>query len=204
MARQRHSGTTILEVLVALVILTVVVIPILDTFSTFRRGFAKMSRYNIALGLASSVLEHIHFTLYNEDIRLTDMLAPDNERVTRAADEGAQQIFDEFIEADTKVTSVDPSTVSSYFVRFNDLTKTGVFGITPENDPELYRQLKDYRCSVDVYYSLPYDSLDSDVDGTPEVDMAEIKVTITWKDGERDRSIDLWTVYSARQYNDAQ
>jgi len=199
-----RAGLTILEVVLAIVILSIVIVPVLQTFSTFRTGFRKMSRYNVALGLASSVLDHIHFTLYNSDIRLSEMLASDTEKKAAVDGDGAKEFFESLVEAGTKVTSEEPTALSSYFVRINDLTTSGVFGITPANDPELYRQLKDYRCSVDVYYSLPYDLLDSDVDGTPEVDMAEIKVTIAWNEEGRERSIELWTVYSARQYNDAQ
>ena len=196
---RRKAGLTILEVVLAIVILGLVMVPVLQTFSTFRKGFTKMNKYNIAIGLASTVLDHIHFSLYNNDVRLSDVLASQAEKAAAKAD-GAKDFFDEFVEDKTKVTSEDPSAISSYFVRINDLTKSGAFGITKENDPELYHQLKDFRCSVDVFYSLPYDIIDSDMDGTPEVDMAEVRVTISWNEDDRERSVELWTVYSARQY----
>lgn len=202
---RNRTGMTILEIVLAIVILAAVIVPVANTFSTFRTGFKKINRYNMALGLASSVLDHIYCRMYDTDIRLTPSLASDTEKVA-AADSGevVQEFFDGFIETGSKVTSEESTPISSYFVRINDLTKNGVFGITKENDPDLYMQLKDYACSVDVFYSLPYDVLDSDVDGVPEVDMAEIRVTVSWDDDGRSRSVELWTVYSARQYNDAQ
>ena len=53
----RRAGLTILEVVLAIVILGVVMVPVLQTFSTFRKGFTKMNKYNIAIGLASTVLD---------------------------------------------------------------------------------------------------------------------------------------------------
>ncbi len=201
----KRSGLTIVEVIVSITILVAIIVPVADTFSTFRSGFKKINRYNVAIGLASSVLDHIYCKMYNSDIRLTASMASDTEKMAAAATgEVAQEFFDSFIETGSRVTSEGSTPISSYFVRINELTKNGVFGITKENDPDLHRQLKDYACSVDVFYSLPYDVLDSDVDGIPEVDMAEIKVTISWDDDGRNRAIELWTVYSARQYNDAQ
>ena len=196
---ERRAGLSILEVVLSVVILAAITIPLLETFSTFRRGFSKMNDYNIAIGLASSVLDHIHYSLYEENARLSELILDIGEKPDDL-EEKSKEFFDSFIERNTRVTSQEPSKLSSYFVRINNLTKSGEFGITEENDENLYEQLKNYRCYVDVYYSLPEDIIDSDLDGKAEIDMAEVKVSIEWEENERKRSVELWTVYSARQH----
>ena len=104
-----------------------------------------------------------------------------------AKTDGAKEFFDEFIEDNTKVTSEDPSAISSYFVRINDLTKSGAFGITKENDPELYHQLKRFplfsRCFFILY---PMTSSTPIWMEHQKSDMAEVRVTIKWDEDDRE------------------
>jgi len=201
-AKYEQSGLTIIEVIIAMVILVTVLIPLSDTFSSFRTGFETISRRTVALNLAASVLEHIHQKLYNDDLRLFDLLDSDTEKNASATEDAAMTIFDQYIEQDRSVTSEAGTEVSSYFVSIHDLTQSGDTGITMENDPDLYKQLEGFRCSVNLYYSAEDDLIDSDVDGSSEADMAEVRVRIHWSDDERERFVELWTVYSARQYID--
>jgi hypothetical protein len=176
-------------------------IPLSDTFSGFRRGFTKISKKTIALNLAATVLENIHEKLYDDDLRLFDLLASDAEKNT-VTDESTMAIFDQYLEQNTSIISEPDSEISSYFISINDLTQNGDFGITLENDPDLFKQLEGFRCSVDIYYSSSDDLIDSDVDGSSEKDMAEVKVKIYWIDNNKERFVELWTVYSGRQYID--
>lgn len=197
----RKKGLTIVEVVIAMVILVTVMIPLSDTFTSFRTGFEKISRKTVALNLAASVLEHIHHKLYNDDLRLFDLLDSDSIK-NAATDDAATAVFDEYIELDRPVTSEEGTDISSYFVAIHDLTQSGDSGITLENDPDLFKQLEGFRCSVDIYYSAEDDIIDSDVDGSSEADMAEVRVRIHWPDHGTERFVELWTVYSARQYID--
>ena len=198
----KRSGLTIIEVVVAMVILVTVMIPLSDTFTTFRTGFVKISQKTLALNLASSVLEHIHQKLYDDDLRLFDLLDSDAEKNAAATEDAAMSMFDQYIELNTSITSEADTSISSYFISIHDLTQSGDFGITLENDPDLYKQLREYRCSVNLYYSAEDDIIDSDVDGASEKDMAEVRVRIHWLDDGHERFVELWTVYSARQYID--
>ena len=200
----RRRAFSILEAVIAAALLTVLVIPLATSFSSLRTGFVKIGRHSVALGLARAVMDHVHFKLYNDDTRFTDMLVADADKVASVTDGAGRDFFESLIETQLGVTYADPASLSTYFVRINDLTKSGEFGITPENDPDLYRQLRDYRCSVDVYYSFAYDMLDSDLDEEPEVDMAEVKVEITWEEAQQHRRVELWSVFTKRQYNDVQ
>jgi len=195
---------TIIEVILAFVILLTILIPLSDSFSTFRVGFGKIEHKTVALNLASSVLEHIHYRLYDDDLRLSDILDSDTEKNTNTTEDAVAEIFDRFIETGTSVTGEADSEISPCFLSIHDLTQSGEFGVTQENDPDLYRQLKDYRCSVNIYYSTTDDLLDSDVDGSAELDMAEIRVRIHWLDKNMERFVELWTVYSSRQYVDVE
>ena len=202
MRRTRRRGTSLLETIIAIVVLSVVLIPIANTFSTLRSGFTKVSRNAVAIGLARAVLDHIHYKLYDDDTRFADVLASDAEKVLAVQNGEAKTFFSNLAETEKSVTCEDIGALSPYFNRINDLTKSGAFGITPENDIDLYNQLKTYRCSVDVYFSTPTDLLDSDVDGQSEPDMAEIKVTLSWDEGDQRRSLELWSVFTKRQYNE--
>lgn len=202
--RTRRRGLTILEVVIAIAVLAAVIVPIADSFSTLRTGFVTIGRHTIALGLARAVLDHIHYRIYDGDGRVGTTLMSDTEKVAAATAGDGQAFFDALAEADRIVTAQDPDRTSTYFLRINDLTKSGVVGITEANDPDLFRQLKDYVCAVDVYFSVPGDVLDSDVNGTPEVDMAEVRVTIGWNEHGQDRSLELWSVFTRREYNEVQ
>lgn len=195
------KGLTIIEVVIAMVILVTVMIPLSDTFTSFRTGFEKISRRTVALNLAASVLEHIHQRLYSDDLRLFNLL--DNDTVkNESTEDAATEVFDQYTELDRPVTSEAGTEISSYFVSIQDLTQSGDKGITLENDPDLFKQLEGFRCSVEIYYSAEDDLIDSDVDGSSEADMAEVRVRIHWLDDGGERFVELWTVYSARQYID--
>lgn len=200
-ANGRKKGLTIVEVVIAMVILVTVMIPLSDTFTSFRTGFEKISRRTVALNLAASVLEHIHQKLYDDDLRLFDLMDSDSVK-NAATDDAAMEVFDQYIELDRPVTSETGTEISSYFVSIHNLTQSGDAGITLENDPDLFKQLQGFRCSVDIYYSAEDDLIDSDVDGSSEADMAEVRVRIHWPDNGTERFVELWTVYSARQYID--
>jgi len=202
--KRNTRGFTVLEAVFAAVLLTALIVPLATTFSSLRTGFVKIGRHSVALGLARAVMDHVHFKLYNDDARFVDMLTKDSKKIAAAEAGEGKEFFESLIETGHGVTNIDPGNLSTYFVRINDLTKSGEFGITPDIDPDLYRQLRDYRCSVDVYYSFPYAMLDSDVDGKAEVDMAEVKVEITWKEEQIQRRVELWSVFTKRQYNDVQ
>ena len=133
-------------------------------WSALRSGFTKVSRNAVAIGLARAVLDHIHYQLYDQDTRIAGILANDAEKVLAVENGEAKTFFQNLAETEKSVTCEDIGALSPYFHRINDLTKSGAFGITPENDIDLYNQLKTYRCSVDVYFSTPTDLLDSDVD----------------------------------------
>ena len=202
MRRPPRRGTSLLETIIAIVVLSLVLIPIANTFSTLRSGFTKVSRNAVAIGLARAVLDHIHYQLYDQDTRIAGILANDAEKVLAVQNGEAKTFFQSLAETEKSVTCEDIGALSPYFHRINDLTKSGAFGITPENDIDLYNQLKTYRCSVDVYFSTPTDLLDSNVDGQSEPDMAEIKVTLSWDEGDQRRSLALWSVFTKRQYNE--
>jgi len=177
--RSRH-GLSLLEVVIVALILGVVAVPLMQGFGTFTRGMHRSTRQTSAVYVAQSILEQIR-----RRVVLRRAGPPD---FSAYAEEGAQ------------VTSEEAGAASQYFLRFENLEGTSFHGITAETDPELHRQLSRYSCEVQVHFDAPDPNLDSDVDGEPEADLAEIGVTVRWEaPGGGERSTTLWTLVTGRK-----
>lgn len=171
-----------LEVAIIALIMGVVAVPLMRGFGTFTRGMHRSTRQTGAVYLAQSIMEQIR-----RQVVIRRAGGPD---FASLAEEGA-----------TVVTETG-ATGSRYFIQFENLEGTTLHGITAESDPELYRQLSRYSCSVEVLEGPSSGEIDSDANGRPELDMAEIGVTVSWEiPGAQEnarRSTTLWTLVTGR------
>jgi len=163
-------------VVVVALILGVLSVPLLRGFGTFTRGMHRSTRQTTATYVAQAIMEKVRDRVAAGSWGELDFrdLAEEGARVTAEGDAGGVP--------------------SRYFLRFENLQGTGLHGIEAARTPDLHRQLERYGCRVQVLLSIP--DLDSDANGIPEQDMAEVGVEVTWQapGGGGSRTATLWTL----------
>lgn len=166
------------EMVVIALVLGIVAIPLLDGFGTFSGSMHRSTRETGATYLGQAVMEQI--------LRLVTVRPDGSLEVAGLEEAGAA------------VATGSDGAPSRYFARFENLAGTSFHGITPESDPELFRQLSRY--TLDVEVRPPSAAVDSDADGSPERDLVEIGVTVSWQvPGSGRRSTSLWSMVSGRR-----
>lgn len=213
-----HRGRrafSLVEVLVAGIILTAALIPIITNFQTLFRGYKKTHQATHAMSIAQCVLETIRHRFYDWDTRfflLNDRLDERQQKLGRKEYEGVFKKvvldFEEFRSSATgplgfRVTQVaGQADTLKYFKEFFNFKDGGAKGITETTNPVLFRQLSTYRATVRVVPGTPRSFLDSEPNGSPEIDMCEVQVEVAWLDvADKRQSLSLSNVLTRRQYN---
>ena len=157
----RRGGLSLVEVLLACVLLVVLAVPLLDVLRGLRLGYAHSADRTTASFVAQAVLEEIRYRLY---------------AFGRGKDgvEGFEDLFAGFSEEGARVASWRDSERSRYFASFENLRGTGLHGFTPEQHPEIYARLYDMTCTVTVHTPIP-----AREGGEPETGLAEIEVRVS-------------------------
>lgn len=174
-----RGGVSLLEVVIIGLIVALAAIPLLNSFGSFSWSMHRTTRETGAVYAGQAIMEQVL------------------ERI-RVADDGSFDLSG-LAEAGARVAAEAEGERSRYFARFEDLQGSGLHGITPERDPELYRELSRYTCTVEVIPGAGA-GLDSDGDGRPEDDLAEVGVTLSWEvPGGSRRSHTLWSIMTSHR-----
>lgn len=202
---------SLLETLIAGMILTTALIPIISNFQTLFRQYKKTHQATHALNIAQCILESVRYRLYNGDSRFFKLNDTTKERVKQLLPPARK--YEEFFlaledgvqvatgERGVRITQVEPRSSSKYFQEFMRV-KGESQGITDRFNPVLFRQLDSYRAIVRVSFGAPKSLMDSEPNGSPEIDMCELEVMISFRDaGGVEQSQSLFTVVTRRQYN---
>ncbi|MBI4864108.1 MAG: type II secretion system protein [Candidatus Riflebacteria bacterium] len=221
-ARERsRRGFSLVEVLVATVIVSVALVPIVAGYHRLFAGLKKTQEATHATFLAQAILENVRYRLYDGDerfFRLDEVRAgkpvPDGDpRVghlnlsreeldRRICARDYEKFFLNLTEEGEPIVVLRDKAPSRYFVDFVNLKGSRLHGITQETNPTLYQELEHYRASLEVRLSVPESTLDSDGDGHPEIDLVEIVALIRWTGpGGEELSRSFFTVFTRHQYN---
>ena len=166
---RRNGGISLVEVLLACVLLVVLAVPILDALRGLRLGYAHTADRTTASFVAQAVLEELRYRLY---------------AFYRSDDptKSLEQFLASLAEQDARVASWRDDERSRYFARFENLQGTGLHGFTPDRHPEIYARLYDMLCTVTV--QTPFPAVDG---GPPEEGLAEVEVRVSWARQRRRR-----------------
>lgn len=196
-----RRGFSLIEVVIAGAILAMAVLPIVANLHQLFRGFQRTHEATHATFLAQAVLENVKHRLYDGDARVGDLNLEPAELERRMCRRDYEKFFLALIEEGEPITLREDA-ASRYFVDFMKLKGSKLHGITAESNPGLFNELESYRVSLEVRFSVPDSVIDSDGDGTLEVDMAEVGATVSWTgpDGAP-LARTFWTVLTRHQYN---
>lgn len=204
MMRSRRTGLSLLEILLALVILMIGLYPLVETF---RGGFAAvaMSReHGQALLLADSVMEEVRARITYSLGRYYG-LADSGAVVRQRASAGAwKSVFTPLAEERRRVVSQNRSEVSTYFRSLFD-TGAGPQPVQAALDPIAARELAAFTTQVQVRFDVDGAAIDSDGDGRAETDMCEVAVTISWREGDKaeEKSLCLESLFTREEFDRA-
>lgn len=179
------EGLSLVEILLACVLLVVLSVPLLDVLRSLRLGYAHSADRTTAAFVAQAVLEEVRYRLYAFGSGSAE-----------GGDEAMESFFARLGEEGARVASWRDGERSRYFARFENLQGTGLHGFTPEQHPEIYARLYDMLC--DVHVRTPIPATDG---GEPELGLAEIEVVVSWPSaggGPRRPSLSLTTIVTCR------
>jgi len=216
-----RSAFSLLEVVLAGVILSLALLPILGNFQQLFRGLKKTQDATHAAFLAQAIMENIRYRLYDGDERFfrldqvrSGKRVPDGDprvgHINEPADELDRRIcardyerfFLELTEEGVSVRVAPGLETSRFFLDFTNVQRSGLHGITAQSHPRLWRELEGYRVLVEVRLSVPESAIDSDGDGNIEIDMAEIIAVVSWSASDgTPMSREYATVFTRHQYN---
>lgn len=214
-------GFSLMEVLIAGIVLTAALIPILGNFHSLYRGFRKTHEASHATFLAQAILENVRYRLYDGDLRwfrydefTAGVAVPDGDpryaklnddsdtRRENACNGGHESFFLKLAEEGEPIVVRAGEKTSQYFVEFLSLKDSKLHGITAETNPRLHAELDTYRVTLEVRLSAPTSRIDSDGDGNAELDMAELGATVRWVDRAKKEQVrQFWTMLTRHQYN---
>lgn len=200
----RRAGLSLLEILIALVILMIGLYPLVETF---RGGFAAVNltkEHGQALLLADSVMEEIRARItygLGRYYGLGDSGTVVKDRASRGA---WKSVFQPLAEERRRVVSRNPSEISTYFKAVFD-TGAGPAPVSEALDPIAARELAGFTTQVSVRFDVDGAAIDSDGDGRPETDMCEVEVTVSWRENERadERSIKVASLFTREDFDRA-
>jgi type II secretory pathway pseudopilin PulG len=203
---------SLLEVLVAGVVLTAALLPIVANLHQLFRGFQRTQEATHATFLAQAVIEGLRHRLYDGDTRFfggADASDPrpgplnvdQAELDRRVCQRGYEKFFLSLVEEGAPVVLRHAPGTSRYFLDFQSV-EGKLTGLSAETNPRLCRELESYRITVEVRVSVPASALDSDGDGHLEVDMAEVGATVSWTAADgAPQTRTFWTVLTRHQYS---
>lgn len=185
---------SLLEILLAGVLVVAATIPLLDTFGGLRRGLQTSTRRVTALFLAQSILENVRYRLYNFGPFAGALPAPADRN------QAIVEFFEELREEGAQVATDSDPERSLYFARIEDLSGTGLHGICRASHPNVFPRLAAFSCRLEVISDSP--ETDGDGDGRPDEGLAELSVVIHWQEptGGPEQELRLWTLLSARRH----
>lgn len=203
--RSGRPGLSLLEILVALTILLVGLVPLVDAFNTGFRGAALTGEHAQAMLLAESAMEEARARVTYSLTRYYSLAETGAEILPRAR-RGDWQA--DFLRLQTRgsepVVSSDPSRICTYFrALFND--GAGEAPITGAIDLVAARALEKYRVEVKVSFGASSQGIDSNGDQRPETDMCEIQVDVTWVEPGKAPSqpVRLKSLFTREEYDRA-
>ncbi|MBI4872839.1 MAG: type II secretion system protein [Candidatus Riflebacteria bacterium] len=198
-----RCGFTLLEVLIASLVLTAALVPIVANFSSVFHGFGKTREATHATMIGQAILENVRYRLYDGDTRFFTLNDSPEERRRKLRNprNRFRDFFTKLREEGQKVTEVTSGDCSQYFVDFANLRGTPLHGLTASSNPGLFQDLASYRVTLEVSWSVPENLIDSDEDGRDELDMAEVLVTVSWQDRtQEERQERFFTMLTHHQY----
>lgn len=201
---RRATALSLLEILLAMVILLIGLYPLVETF---RGGFAatRMSKEHAqALLLADSIMEEVRARI-TYGLGRYHGLGDSGTVVRQRASAGAwKSVFTPLAEERRRVVSQDPSGISTYFKNLFD-TGEGAGPVRAALDPIAARELAAFTTQVQVNFDVEGAAIDSDGDGRAESDMCEVAVTISWReDGRADeKSLRLGSLFTREDFDRA-
>ena len=200
-----RRGLSLLEILVALTILLIGLVPLVDAFKTGFRGAALTGEHAQAMLIAESVMEEARARVTYSLTRYYG-LADTGSEVLKRARRGDWK--NDFLRLETPgpepIVSTDRSKISTYFrTVFNDGTGEGP--ISGAIDPIAVRQLEKFRVAVKVSFGQSSEGIDSNGDRRPESDMCEIEVIVTWDEPGRPapEPVRLKSLFTREEYDRA-
>ncbi len=186
-----HQGVSLVEILIAVVIIVLVSMPIISALQSVHRGTHVTARKEFGLYLGQAILEGVQYRLYVSGPELQAVGV--DEVLDEAAYATALRVFFISLEEEGASITLDESNQASrYFASLENLKGTGLHGFSAERYPEIYSQLQGYRCELNV--TTPSKGV---IAGTElQRELAEIAVKISWPSatGQGRRSLELFTV----------
>ena len=186
-----RRGFSLLEAIIALVILLIGLVPLVNAFRTGFRS-AALSREQVqAMYLAEAVLEEARGRLLTT-LKPFYQLKDDPRAIRDLVASGAWKApFETLGHARCKALA------SPYFDR--------VVGapLTPAIDPIAHRALQPFDLEVKVTFEPDGAVIDSDGDRKPETDMCHVTARLTWAEGAEAKSFELATLFTRTDFNRA-
>jgi hypothetical protein len=200
----RVRALTLIEVLVASLILLIAIPPLIDTATTIARMDRAREGRSHATNLEQMAIEHLRHRLYQEDDRGYRLGDDDSTRRSRYSTSPPSWLatLHKLSDADSWIVdlpsrSADAQSVpfTRFFGRDNPVklypwsgsdTRDNVVyqGLTSVTNPELSREIESYRLAVSVKdYPVGADpSLRTKEPASPKVDLVDVGLTIRWRD----------------------
>ena len=200
----RRSGISLLETLIALVVLLIGLVPLVETFRGSFRGITVSKQHTQAMLLAEAVLEEARTRIETRLPRYWNLADTSKDIRAKAAAGAWKTMFKTLEEGPRPVVASDPSQVSSYFGRLV-IGAAGTPGpVDAASDPIAASDLARFTVEVRVHLG-EATPLDSDNDGQTETDMCEMEVLVTWKEPPQaqDQVYRLATVFTLADFNRA-
>jgi len=199
-----RRGLSLLEVLLAVVILLIGLVPIVDAYRTGFRSTSLSREHTQALLLAESAMEEARARVTYSLSRYYSLKDTGKEIIPLAR---AGRWKDDFLALQTagpgRVVSANAPEVSPYFAKlFN--AGGGEAPLTPALDANAARLLERFRVSVRVEFEPDGKPIDSDNDGRGETDMCQVVVQVDWdEEGRPHPPVVLKSLFTREDYDRA-
>lgn len=210
---RNRKGMSLLEVLLASVILATALIPILYSTHTITRTYERSEQISHAALLSQAIVDRIRYRMLTEDLRFWRLSDTPSEILSKLQTGASASVFERFDEKEASVVSVEvlpqvSAPISSYFRNFHEWPQgpdqPPDLAITEATNPALLRDLRDCRVTVTVHPSSTSSPIDSDLDDNAEWDMADVEVIVEFPSASGPGLATYWTTLSRRQHTSYQ
>lgn len=189
--RRGRRGAAGTETFVRVVLVICVLVPFVVLGSGVIGRSETVDRRRMALGIARAALEHARYRIANNGQAPYRVLEGP---ASPAPGPDERALFESLASPDKRVATDNDLERSPVFAHFGHPRAGGRrAGITPENK-EVYESVSGTTCQVVVRT----EGLDADVDGTDDLDLAQIEVTVVWSEPGGSREVKMASVVGRR------